>query len=73
MTTPPGPSTDAAELLDGLSQAEWEYAWRFADHLSLGELRPSSAGFDPERIQVIERTLRSAWNDKTNQIRRRGR
>lgn len=73
MTTTPGQSTTAAELLDGLSEAEWEYAWRFADHLWIGERSPDASGFDPERVAVIERELRGIWNRTTAAIRRRGR
>jgi hypothetical protein len=43
--------------LDGISEAEWEYAHRYIDYLELGEAKPKSAGFDPVRIAEIERRL----------------
>lgn len=60
--------------LGGLSLAEWEYAYRFRDFLTVGDVKPDSAGFDARRVGVIERTLRDAFYAKRERLRvRKGR
>lgn len=61
----------ARDRLGGLSLAEWEYAYRFVDHLSVDDVKPDAAGFDPERIALSERILRLAWGARIARIRRR--
>jgi hypothetical protein len=59
--------------LGGVSLAEWEYAWRYADHLALGERRPDASGFDRERVKVIERKLDERWYALRQRLNRRAR
>lgn len=59
--------------LGGLSLAEWEYAWRYTDFVSLGERRPDASGFDTERVKVIERKIDAAWYVRRQRLMRRAR
>lgn len=59
--------------LGALSVAEWEYAYRYAEHLSLGEPRPDASGFDSERVKVIERKLDERWYASRSKLSRRAR
>lgn len=63
--------TSIAEQLDGVSLAEWEYAWRFADHLAVGDPRPDATGFDADRVALIERALRDKWYARRERLRKR--
>lgn len=63
----------AYEELDELSLAEWEYAWRYTDHVSLGERRPDASGFDAERVKLIERKIDAAWYVRRQRLNRRAR
>lgn len=64
---------DTVEGLGGLSEAELEYAYRYADHLSLAERRPDPSGFDAERVAVIEQRLNRLWHAATQRLKRRAR
>jgi hypothetical protein len=55
--------------LDGLSLAEWEYAYRYKDYLELGNEKPQPAGFDPARIAEIERILNEYFGGILKTIR----
>lgn len=61
------------EHLGELSLAEWEYAHRFADHLAVGDPKPSNAGFDAQRVAMIERQVTSAFYAKRQRLKRRRR
>lgn len=64
MTTP-------AAQLGGISLAEHEYAWRFRDYLTVGDVKPDAAGFDATRIEIIERVLRDKFYAQRERLRRR--
>jgi hypothetical protein len=55
--------------LSGLSDAEWEYAWRYGDYLVLGDEKPSPIGFNSERIAQIEIILNTQYAAHLRTIR----
>jgi hypothetical protein len=63
--------TTPAAQLGGISLAEHEYAWRFRDHLEVGDTKPGAAGFDATRIEIIERALRDKFYAQREKLRRR--
>lgn len=50
-------TNELAKNLEGLSDAELEYAYRYWDYLTLGDEKPDQAGFTIARIVVIQNTL----------------
>lgn len=57
----------------GMTTEEVRYAIAYADTLAVGELEPSSAGLDPERVATIRQALQRAWWLKVRPISRRHR
>ena len=55
--------------IEGVSLAEYEYAWKYWDSLELGDEEPDETGFDPERIRRIKWTLDTIWKDYLDRIR----
>lgn len=51
---------DPVDILGYLSDSEWEYAWKYAESLTLGEPEPDSDGFDSRRIKVIRQRIEHA-------------
>lgn len=60
-----------AQRLGGVSLAEWEYACRYADFVSVGEPEPDASGFDAERVALIREAIRSVFYAKRERLRRR--
>ena len=49
-----------------LSLAELEWAWQYAEFLSLGTPEPESEGFDFDRIAEIRQTIQAEFYSRRN-------
>jgi hypothetical protein len=67
--TPP----ELAEYFLSLPHSLREYAYAYAEHLSLGELEPSQEGHDPELTAEIRRRLHAEWRRRRDILRDRNR
>lgn len=49
-----------------LSLAEWEYAHKYRDFLTVGDPEPDSSGFDYERIREITKVIGAEFYSRLN-------
>lgn len=59
---------DPTDMLGRLSDAEWEYAWRYAESVTWGDPEPDSSGFDPKRIKPIRSRIDRAIYNRNREM-----